>query len=163
MIFIINIQITRFGKRFDVTLLFQSIIMILAILLLLEIVIRYKPLNVPFAPLIRHNSSDSYSSTSSSSQRIAAVEETLELKWYQRTFWDWDHFLDYVNCLLGYTTIVGILYIFFHEKSWFIEGLGFLSLGIESTLPLPQCLTNFKHRNTDGFSILILGSWVKWN
>lgn len=148
----------RLGKRFDTTLLFQSIAMLTAILTLLELVVRYKPHNIPFAPLIRH---DSHSSSSESEEAALLIERQLEVKWYQRQFWDWDHFLDYVNCLLSFTTIVGILYVCLHQYEWFIEVLGFLSLGIESTLPLPQVLTNYKHKNTDGFSVLILASWVK--
>lgn len=136
------------------TLLFQSIAMLTAMLVLLEIVIRYKPKNQPFTPLIRPESIDSSHSTT------AAVVQHVDLKWYQRTFWDWDNYLDYINCLLVFTSIVGVLYIFLHQYDVFIEGLGFLSLGLESTLPLPQLLTNFKHRNTDGFSLLILASWV---
>ncbi|CAO3649836.1 unnamed protein product [Mucor hiemalis] len=150
------------GKRFDKTLLFQSIAMLTAMLVLLEIVIRYKPKDVPFRPLIRHNSIDSASSSSSEESHhstTAAIEQRIELKWYQRTFWGWDNYLDYINCLLIFTTIVGVFYIFLHQYDTFIEILGFMSLGLESTLPLPQLLTNFKNRNTDGFSMLILATW----
>ncbi|KAG1049591.1 hypothetical protein G6F46_000186 [Rhizopus delemar] len=144
------------GKRFDVTLLFQSIAMLTAMILLLYTVIKYKPI-VPFNPLIRQDSNTS--SISSLDDDVLSVGQHIEYKWYQRSFWAWDHFLDYVNCLLVYITIISILYILFHQHSEFIEALGFLSLGIESTLPVPQILTNFKHRNTDGFSWLILASW----
>ncbi|CEP14578.1 hypothetical protein [Parasitella parasitica] len=152
----------KLGKRFDNTLLFQSIAMLTAMLTLLKLVVKYKPHDVPFTPLIRSDSvfsSSSSNSSHSSSHHGAAIEQRIELKWYQRTFWDWDYFIDYVNCLLMFTIIVGILYIFLHEHNWFIESLGFLSLGIESTLPLPQLLTNFKHKSVDGFSLLILASW----
>ncbi|KAI8098200.1 PQ loop repeat-domain-containing protein, partial [Gilbertella persicaria] len=144
------------GKRFDNTLLFQSIVMLIAMMALLFTVVKYKPTNVPFTPLIRH---DSISSDSSDSRHAAEIERHIELKWYQRTFWDWDHFLDYLNCLLIFTTFVGVLYLSLHQYSVFIEVLGFLSLGCEATLPLPQLLTNFKHKSTEGFSLLILGSW----
>ncbi|KAF1797996.1 PQ loop repeat-domain-containing protein [Mucor lusitanicus] len=150
------------GKRFDNTLLFQSIAMLTAMLALLQIVVKYKPHDLPFTPLIRHDSASSYSSSNSSNSSHhhgAAIEQRIELKWYQRTFWDWDYFVDYVNCLLLFTSVVGILYVFLHGHEWFIEALGFLSLGIESTLPLPQLLTNFKNRSVDGFSLLILASW----
>lgn len=134
--------------------------MLTAMLVLLEIVIRYKP-TLPFTPLIRHDSMDSTSTSSSDSHSIVDVlEHRVELKWYQRKFWGWDNYLDYINCLLIFTTIVGVLYIFLHKFDTFIELLGFLSLGLESTLPLPQLLTNFKNRNTDGFSLLILATWV---
>lgn len=131
--------------------------MLTAMTLLLYTVIKYKPI-VPFNPLIRQDSNTS--SISSLDDDVLSIGQNIEYKWYQRSFWAWDHFLDYVNCLLVYITIISILYILFHQHSEFIEALGFLSLGIESTLPVPQILTNFKHRNTDGFSWLILASWV---
>lgn len=130
--------------------------MITAMMCLLYTVIKYKPI-VPFNPLIRHASN---SSISSDEDDIISVGQQAEYKWYQRSFWAWDYFLDYVNCLLAYTTLISISYVFFHQHVKFIEALGFLSLGIESTLPVPQILTNFKHRNTDGFSWVILASWV---
>ncbi|KAI9281998.1 hypothetical protein BY458DRAFT_498634 [Sporodiniella umbellata] len=143
------------GKRFDITLLFQSITMIVAVTCLLYTVVKYRPI-VPFNPLVRHTSN---TSISSDEDDIISIGQQVEYKWYQRSFWAWDHFLDYFNCLLVYTTLVAILYVLFHQNTEFVEALGFLSLGVESTLPVPQILTNFKHRNTDGFSWLILASW----
>lgn len=121
-------------------------------LVLLEIVIRYKPKDIGFETFDHDDSEDE-------SDHHAAFER-VQKKWYQRRFWGWDNYLDYVNCLLMFTSVIGVLYIFLHPYSMFIEALGFLSLGLESTLPVPQLLTNFKHRNTDGFSLLILASWV---
>ncbi|KAI7888910.1 uncharacterized protein EV154DRAFT_565941 [Mucor mucedo] len=142
----------KLGKRFDITLLFQSIAMLVSMLVLLEIVIRYKPKDIAFETLIDNDDDDSESDHHIAFQRV-------EKRWYERTFWGWDNYLDYVNCLLMFTSVIGVLYIFLHPYSMFIEALGFLSLGLESTLPVPQLLTNFKHRNTDGFSLLILASW----
>lgn len=158
--------IVRLGKRFDTTLLFQSIAMLLSMLILLEIVVRYKPNDVTFTPFIRNNSIDDSSSSSSDEDddedhhHTSQAIQRIDLKWFQRSFWSWKNYLDYINCLLSFTSVVGILYIFLHRFDTFIEILGFLSLGLESTLPLPQLLTNFKHRTTEGFSLLILASWV---
>ncbi|RCH99366.1 hypothetical protein CU097_013233 [Rhizopus azygosporus] len=138
------------GKRFDMTLLFQSIAMITAMLLLLYTVIRYKPI-ASFNPLTRVDSSSSIS--------FIEDEDIIEVDHQKSSFWAWDHFLDYFNCLLAYTTLIALLYLIFHQYSAFIEALGFLSLGIESTLPVPQILTNLKHKNVDGFSWVILASW----
>ncbi|CAH1762619.1 11259_t:CDS:2 [Entrophospora sp. SA101] len=41
----------------------------------------------------------------------------------------------------------------------FIEILGYLSLGIESTVPMPQALVNFKYKSVSGFSRWILVTW----
>lgn len=128
-------------------------------LILLEIVIRYK-----------HDSSYSvlYSelrasfSSSSIEEELIAEENGLvnRKKWWKLPFWTWDHYLDYINCLLGFTTFIAFLYLCLRQYPAFIEILGALSLGIESTLPLPQCISNFKNKSTTGFSLIVLGSWV---
>ncbi|KAI9005443.1 PQ loop repeat-domain-containing protein [Phycomyces nitens] len=78
----------------------------------------------------------------------------------ESNFWAWSHYLSYLNCILCFTTIVGVLYILCHSYTTFIEAIGVISLGIESTLPLPQCISNWKRRSTYGFSLLVIGSWI---
>lgn len=146
------------------TLLLQSIAMIIAMLILLEVVVRYKH-DSNFAVLY----SELRSSFSSNSMEDDLLAEENGLDIGQRhsfkrscrmPFWSWDHYLDYINCLFIFTTIMSIFYIALRKYPVFIEILGGLSLGIESTLPLPQCISNFNNRSTSGFSILVLGSWV---
>ncbi|CAO3592054.1 unnamed protein product [Absidia cylindrospora] len=55
--------------------------------------------------------------------------------------------------------VIAFLYLFLNRFPAFIETLGALSLGIESTLPLPQCISNYMRKGTTGFSLLVLGSW----
>ncbi|KAI9272461.1 PQ loop repeat-domain-containing protein [Sporodiniella umbellata] len=75
------------------------------------------------------------------------------------SFWHWESYLNYIIALLIFTTVVALLYLLLSPYALFIEMLGILSLGIESTLPLPQCISNFRNRSTQGFSLLVLGSW----
>jgi hypothetical protein len=150
----------RIGKRFDMTLLFQSIAMIIAMLILLEIVIRYKH-DSSFAVLYSELRS-SFSSHSIEEDLIAEENGIMQRRrpFYKMPFWGWDHYLDYINCLLAFTTLIAFLYLILRQYPAFIETLGALSLGIESTLPLPQCISNFKNKSTAGFSLIVLGSWV---
>lgn len=146
----INISriLRRLGKRFDTTLLLQSIAMIIVQLLLLEIVVRYRPDASPDT-LYQHLSEED----------ISGLEAPHRLA-FLRPFWSWKHFLDFLNFILGFTTVVAVAYLLFGKYVSFVEALGFLSLGIESTLPIPQCISNFKKRSTAGFSLLVLASWV---
>lgn len=141
----------RLGKRFDTTLLFQSIFMIISMLILLEIAVRYRQDH----PVLYSELRASFSSSD--------IDRDLEAEanGYERsTFWHWEHYLNYIITLLVFTTLVALLYLIFHSHLIFIEILGVLSLGIESTLPLPQCISNYRHRSTQGFSLLVLVSWV---
>lgn len=138
--------------------------MIITMLILLEVVVRYKH-DQSFAVLYSELRS-SFSSTSIIDEDLRAEENGLELqrhslrRSWRMPFWSWDHYLDYINCLLAFTTVIAFLYLIFRQYPAFIEILGALSLGIESTLPLPQCISNFKQRSTSGFSLLVLASWV---
>ncbi|KAF7726809.1 PQ-loop repeat-containing protein 1 [Apophysomyces ossiformis] len=152
------------GKRFDTTLLIQSIAMIVAQLILLHTVVRFRLEDVPGNGV---GGPTEYSRLREDEDG-EGDEDVLRAKTHTnpslcqqcyRSFWNWPHYLDYMNCLLTFTTIVGALYLGLHRYTAFIELLGALSLGIESTLPLPQCLYNFARRSTDGFSLLVLGSW----
>lgn len=150
----------RIGKRFDLTLLFQSIAMITAMLILLQVVIKYKPkddYSVLYSDL-----RSSFSSSSIEEELIAEENGVIRgtKPWWRQRFWCWDHYLDYINCLLGFTTFIAFLYMLLRQYPAFIETLGALSLGIESTLPLPQCISNYKNKSTSGFSLIVLGSWV---
>ncbi|KAI8337112.1 hypothetical protein BC941DRAFT_426740 [Chlamydoabsidia padenii] len=164
------------GKRFDTTLLAQSITMIFAQLILLHIVVRYR--HDPSPTTLYSNLEGGASSSSSSlsslldEQLEAELQGTLDQpstsssrrchlwRWNGlKRFWSWEYYLDYLNCLLIFTTVIGVLYLFLHRFNVFIEILGVLSLGIESTLPLPQCISNFMRKGTAGFSLLVLGSW----
>lgn len=158
-----RVSVFRIGKRFELTLLFQSIAMIITMLILLEIVVRYQH-DQSFAVL--YSELRSSFSSNSIEEDLRAEENGLGLqrhslkRSWRMPFWSWDHYLDYINCLLAFTTIIAFLYLMLRQHSAFIEILGALSLGIESTLPLPQCISNFKQRSTSGFSLLVLASWV---
>ncbi|KAI9311558.1 hypothetical protein BX666DRAFT_1867877 [Dichotomocladium elegans] len=75
-------------------------------------------------------------------------------------FWQWANFGDYANRLLGFTTLVAVAYKYLGHRVWFVEALGILSLGLESTLPVPQCLSIYQARSAAGFSPLIMASWA---
>ncbi|KAI7853986.1 hypothetical protein BDC45DRAFT_509544 [Circinella umbellata] len=146
------------GKRFDITLLIQSLVMITAQLVLLEIVIRYKP-------IVKHEQQqqpllDDEQKYHQYNHEIISKKNQSSIKAMFKRIWAWDHYLDYVNFLLGFTTTIAVAYQLFGYHAWFIETLGVLSLGIESTLPLPQCVSNFKRRSTTGFSAIVMATWV---
>lgn len=137
--------------------------MIISMLILLEIVVRFKH-DQNFAVL--YSELRSSFSSSSIEDDLRAEEQGLEnqhsfKRAWRLPFWGWDHYLDYINCLLAFTTVIALLYLLLHKYSAFIEIIGALSLGIESTLPLPQCISNFRNRSTSGFSLLVLASWVR--
>ncbi|CAG8751340.1 15370_t:CDS:2 [Racocetra persica] len=58
----------------------------------------------------------------------------------------------YMTCLIVLLGHLIFFFNFFGDKVWFIELLGYMALGIESTLPMPQALQNYKNQSVSGFS-----------
>ncbi|CAO3625563.1 unnamed protein product [Cunninghamella echinulata] len=168
------------GKRFDTTLLIQSIVMIIAQLILLQVVLKYR--HDP-SPTTLYSNLGPEARSSSTSSLSSLLDEQLEaelnglefdhdqrrkykkLRWLCdmnhlfKHFWAWEHYLDFINCLLIFTTIIALLYLFLNTSNGFIECLGMISLATEASLPLPQFISNYKRKSMTGFSLLVLASW----
>jgi len=77
----------------------------------------------------------------------------------RRWFWNWYTYKSYIFFLAILTVVLGLLFVILGSQSWFVELLGFLALGIESTVPMPQAWQNFQYQSVAGFSPLILFTW----
>jgi len=121
------------GRHFELALLVQSVLMILAQLGLLYICLRY---------------------------RSATSPEALGKSARPFGFWQWPTYLQYIEFLAAYIIVMTILILIFGRSDLYVNGLGFLALGLESTLPVPQFYSNFKQRSLYGFRASILVGWV---
>ncbi|KAK7454480.1 hypothetical protein VKT23_011236 [Stygiomarasmius scandens] len=120
------------GSRFETALLVQSIFMILAQLALLYICILYRPRTSP---------------------------ESLGIKTRPLNFWHWSNYVQYIEFLAGLILCQAILFLILGHSDTFISILGFLALGLESTLPIPQLISNYKQRSLYGFRMSTLLGW----
>ncbi|KAI6120504.1 hypothetical protein EDD17DRAFT_1894985 [Pisolithus thermaeus] len=121
------------GTRFEFALLIQSILMILAQLALLYICIRYRPRSSP--------------DMCGESGRLFA-------------FWQWPSYAQYIEFLAGFILISAIAYLIFGRSDVYISIIGFVALGMESMLPVPQFISNFKQKSLYGFRASTLIGWV---
>ncbi|KAI6112856.1 hypothetical protein F5141DRAFT_1188130 [Pisolithus sp. B1] len=121
------------GTRFEFALLIQSILMILAQLALLYICIRYRPRSSP--------------DMCGESGRPFA-------------FWQWPSYAQYIEFLAGFILISAIAYLIFGRSDVYISIIGFVALGMESMLPVPQFISNFKQKSLYGFRASTLIGWV---
>ncbi|KAI6149731.1 hypothetical protein BKA82DRAFT_14751 [Pisolithus tinctorius] len=119
------------GTRFEFALLVQSILMILAQLALLYICIRYQP-----RPDTRGQSSRPFA------------------------FWHWPSYVQYIEFLAGFILISAIAYLIFGRADVYISIIGFVALGMESMLPVPQLISNYKQKSLYGFRASTLIGWV---
>ncbi|TFK26166.1 hypothetical protein FA15DRAFT_616164 [Coprinopsis marcescibilis] len=120
------------GEHFELALLVQSMLMILAQLALLYICILYRPRLSPEAML-------------GSSRPFG--------------FWQWPTYTQHVEFLAGFILLQAILFLIFGRSNFYIGVLGFVALGLESTLPIPQLISNYKQRSLYGFRMSTLLGW----
>ncbi|KAK4056049.1 emp24p/erv25p- protein [Microbotryomycetes sp. JL221] len=64
------------------------------------------------------------------------------------------------DCVPARVAISGGLFLALHWSSIYVTALGFMALGLEATLPIPQLLLNWKRRSTAGFRLSILLAWL---
>ncbi|EPT00954.1 hypothetical protein FOMPIDRAFT_1023512 [Fomitopsis schrenkii] len=121
------------GSRFELALLLQSIFMIIAQLALLYICIKYRSLSSP--------------------ENIGASSRPF-------AFWQWTTYTQYLEFLAGFVLCQAILFLILGRSQTFIFILGMVALGVESTLPIPQMISNHKQRSLYGFRLSTLLGWV---
>ncbi|EIW58701.1 uncharacterized protein TRAVEDRAFT_168401 [Trametes versicolor FP-101664 SS1] len=121
------------SARFEFALLFQSLFMIVAQLALLYICTRYRPRLSP---------------------------ENLGVSTRPFAFWQWETYTQYLEFLAAFILCQAILFLILGRSELFVSILGFVALGLESTLPIPQLISNYKQRSLYGFRMSTLIGWV---
>ncbi|KAI9464565.1 hypothetical protein BJY52DRAFT_1249957 [Lactarius psammicola] len=121
------------GEHFEFALLIQSLLMILAQLALLYICVLYRSRLSP--------------------DNLGASSRPL-------SFWQWTTYSQHIEFLAGYIVFLTILVLIFGRLEAFVWLLGFFALGLESTLPLPQFISNYKQKSLYGFRASTLVGWV---
>ncbi|KAK1922591.1 PQ loop repeat-domain-containing protein [Papiliotrema laurentii] len=151
------------GNRFETPLLIQSILLIISQLFLLSLCLHYAPLDstattsyAPLSPL--HESAQDDSNESGFASRFPGQTAKPRSK-RPFDFWQWEGYGTYLEFLAGYIVVLGVLQVIFGRWSWYIDALGFIALTIESTLPIPQFISNWRRKSTYGFRISTLAGW----
>ncbi|PWZ01869.1 hypothetical protein BCV70DRAFT_198148 [Testicularia cyperi] len=75
-------------------------------------------------------------------------------------FWQWEDYNSYLVFLSFYVVLLGVLYLIFGSAGSFVSLLGYVALGLESTLPVPQLLANFRRKSLAGFRPSVLVGWL---
>ena len=75
-------------------------------------------------------------------------------------FWQWSDYNSYLVFLVLFSLLLLVLYIIFSSSSTFIALLGYIALGLESTLPIPQLIANYRRKSLAGFRTSVLVGWL---
>lgn len=125
-----------FGRHFESPLLWQSIVMILTMLLMLKLCTEVRVANELNA------------------KRRAFAD------FDPRHFWHWSSFADYVQCVLAFTGVAGYITYLSIDSALFVETLGFLAVLTEAMLGVPQLYRNYRHQSTEGMSLKMVLMWT---
>ncbi|XP_067554873.1 solute carrier family 66 member 2 isoform X2 [Pseudorca crassidens] len=125
-----------FGRRFEAPLLWQSVVMILTMLLMLKLCTEVRVAN-----------------GLNLKRRVFADLDPQH-------FWHWDSFGDYVQCVLAFTGVAGCVTYLSIDSALFVESLGFLAVLTEAMLGMPQLCRNHRHQSTEGMSIKMVLMWT---
>lgn len=75
-------------------------------------------------------------------------------------FWQWRPSRPYWAFLGYYTAILFVLQLLIGGSPSYTALQGYVALGIEATLPLPQILSNQRNRSCKGFRLSVLANWL---
>ncbi|XP_018582609.1 PQ-loop repeat-containing protein 1 isoform X2 [Scleropages formosus] len=126
----------RFGRYFETPLLWQSIIMIVTMLVMLNLCTNVRV------------------STELNTKR----RSFLDFDW--NYFWLWSRFVDYVQCVLTFTAVAGYITYLLLDSTLYVETLGFLAVFTEAMLGTPQLYCNYQNKSTEGMSIKMVCMWT---
>ncbi|XP_074002632.1 solute carrier family 66 member 2 isoform X1 [Numenius arquata] len=156
-----------FGRRFESPLLWQSIIMIITMLLMLKLCTEVRVSNE------LNIKRRSFAAADSKDEEIKAPPKRsylgielllcslgLLLDFDLNYFWHWSKFTDYVQCVLTFTCVTGYITYLWLDSSLFVETLGFLAVFTEAMLGVPQLYRNYQNRSTEGMSVKMVLMWT---
>ncbi|XP_054476229.1 solute carrier family 66 member 2 [Anoplopoma fimbria] len=124
------------GKQFELTLLLQSVVMILTMFAMLHLCCAVQNTN-----------------------RVSTRQHRLSDLDF-RYFWKWSAFEDYLLFCFGFTVLFAVITLLLLDSVVFVETLGSLAVMFEAMLGLPQLLQNFHNRSTKGMSVKMVLLWT---
>ncbi|GFO24083.1 Pq-loop repeat-containing protein 1 [Plakobranchus ocellatus] len=147
-----------FGKRFELPLLAQSVIMIVTMMVLVELCVRVKKRNEIIASKQRRFIANG--AGLDTQNKPQAVPDHILLDFDPTFFWQWTDFLSYVEFIGSFALAVGVLTFLFINSAVYVEMLGFAAVFTEAMLGAPQFVRNFQNKSTLGMSKKMVGFWT---
>ncbi|KAK7864959.1 hypothetical protein R5R35_004943 [Gryllus longicercus] len=148
-----------FGKRYELPLLIQSIIMNITMLIMVNLCVTVKNRNQIIRGRERvFTDPGTRDPRPSHSKQLRADHNFLDFD--TKYFWAWTDFISYVDFLIVFTIVTSFFMYLFVEISFFVELIGFLALFAEALLGAPQLLRNYQHKSTEGMSVAMVMMWT---
>ena len=134
------------GKQYSISLLYQSVVVIVCQLFLMHYYIRYReiPENIiyPERTIIQH---------------LTNWKDTLNLKY----IWKWPYEIEYYKFISFILFIISILSSTIGAKTRkFFKWIGNISFYLETFSQLPQIIENYEIKNTENVSFIMIIMWL---
>ncbi|XP_074111915.1 solute carrier family 66 member 2 isoform X2 [Cotesia typhae] len=126
-----------FGKRFELPLLFQSILMIITMLFMIKLCVNINSKN-----------------------QIIKLKDRVFTDLDIKYFWKWTDFQSYLDFVLLFGVVGGVAMYIFVDYPIFVETVGLLAVLTEAMLGVPQFLRNLDNKSTEGMSIVMVTMWT---
>ncbi|XP_076666706.1 solute carrier family 66 member 2 [Andrena cerasifolii] len=126
-----------FGKRYEMPLLLQSILMIVTMFVMIKLCVTVQNRN-----------------------QIIKARERVFADFDTNFFWKWTDFQSYLDFMLLFAALVGILTYLLVDVPIFVETVGLLAVLTEAMLGVPQFLRNFSSKSTNGMSVIMVAMWT---
>lgn len=136
-----------FGKKYSTALLIQSIVALFMQIYLLKECLKFS----------KHTETETkeHLSPAISGQKINY------LKNYFKNFWNWPCLRHYLVFLMAFSLTIGtISQIIGYDNILYIEVLGAASASVEAIIAVPQIISNFRSKNTESISSIMVSTWV---
>ncbi|XP_052747096.1 solute carrier family 66 member 2 isoform X1 [Bicyclus anynana] len=168
-----------FGKRYEIPLLIQSIVMNATMFAMIHLCVNVKKKNqiirsreriftgaifMLYILLCCVNGSAQPDETAQwLGQRSGIVGGEKPHRFYdmdRKYFWAWTDFQSYVDCMLVFSVLGAAITYLLIEFSPFVELVGFLAVFTEAMLGAPQIAKNLTNKSTEGMSLSMVIMWT---
>ncbi|KAK4297073.1 hypothetical protein Pmani_030476 [Petrolisthes manimaculis] len=126
-----------FGHWFELPLLFQSIIMNIAMVMIIALCVSIRKRG-----------------------QLVHGKEHVFTEFDYDYFWEWTDVQSYVEFMLTFSTMGCVLMYIFLDSPLFVETTGFVSVLTEALLAVPQFYRNFISKSTYGMSRKMVFMWL---
>lgn len=126
-----------FGKHYEIPLLLQSIFMIFTMFIMIKLCVNVQ-----------------------NRSQIVKARERVFADLDANYFWKWTDFQSYLDFMLLFAALGGVITYLLVDIPIFVETVGLLAVLTEAMLGIPQFLRNFYNKSTNGMSIAMVAMWT---
>ncbi|XP_073941969.1 solute carrier family 66 member 2 isoform X4 [Choristoneura fumiferana] len=168
-----------FGKRYELPLLIQSIVMNITMFVMIHLCVTVRKKNqiirareriftgaifMLYILLCCANGSDQPDETARwLEQHSSVVSGEKPHRFYnmeRKYFWAWTDFQSYVDCMLVFSVIGAAVTYLLIGFAPFVELIGFMAVFTEAMLGAPQIAKNHQNKSTEGMSLSMVIMWT---